>query len=417
MEVKTRKILSIEAIRGFAALYVMLGHIVLILHPFIFFPASKFLVKTIFGYGHQAVILFFIVSGFSIHYSSVNSDLSNSKEIKDYYYKRFRRIYPLLFISLIFSLIVLWITGIESGWLRNILSFFMVTDISSGSIADPIATNFPIWSLSYEVIYYLLYPLVVLGIKNYGIRKVFAYSFILSAVASIFTIAGWNNHLSNVLQMYWIWLAGAYMGELMLSRQKITIKYFKGWLIMSVALMFTLEKALFFTDWFWAIFFSLLMFTVFFPAINKPKLSDRLIEGCISFIAVSVCFFITYIPSIVYHTALVRIILLCISFSIFILYFLKVEQMKQALRKLINPFVRTGGFSYAVYILHWPILVLFSTLFKEYYQESFGFLLCFIILYICIVITSSWAAEIKLQPLVAKIMNRHYYSKRKNGMQ
>jgi len=60
------KIFSIEAIRGFAAIYVIIGHIVLLYNPQNFFPQIGFLIKTAFSFGHQAVILFFIVSGFSI---------------------------------------------------------------------------------------------------------------------------------------------------------------------------------------------------------------------------------------------------------------------------------------------------------------------------------------------------------------
>ena len=66
---KTQKILSIEAIRGFAAIYVVLGHIILLFQPYTLFPKFEFLIKTAFGYGHEAVILFFIVSGFSIQYA------------------------------------------------------------------------------------------------------------------------------------------------------------------------------------------------------------------------------------------------------------------------------------------------------------------------------------------------------------
>jgi len=77
MAEKKKIILSIEAIRGIAAIYVMLGHIVQLYQVYSYFPGYEFAIKTVFGYGHQAVLLFFIVSGFSITYSSYDIDLSS----------------------------------------------------------------------------------------------------------------------------------------------------------------------------------------------------------------------------------------------------------------------------------------------------------------------------------------------------
>lgn len=135
------KILSIEAIRGFAAIYVLLGHIVLLYKPYSFIPRYEFLIKTLFGYGHQAVILFFIVSGFSIHYSSSTVNFIKKGSLKDYLFKRMRRIYPLFLISIVLAYLVLYHIQIPSNWIRNTLSFFFLTDLSTGLIAAPIPTN------------------------------------------------------------------------------------------------------------------------------------------------------------------------------------------------------------------------------------------------------------------------------------
>ena len=144
MAYKGKRILSIEAIRGGAAIYVMLGHIVQLYQIPSHFPHYEFFIKTIFGYGHQAVLLFFIVSGFSITYSSSIANLSDFNALKEYLFKRFRRIYPLFFIVLVVSLVVLQITGIDSSLARNILSFLFLTDTASGALINPIPTNYPI---------------------------------------------------------------------------------------------------------------------------------------------------------------------------------------------------------------------------------------------------------------------------------
>ena len=90
---------------------------------------------------------------------------------------------------------------------------------------------------------------------------------------------------------------------------------------------------------------------------------------------------------------------------------MEVEKIEELLRTLVKPFVRAGGYSYAVYIFHWPLLVLSVWLFKDYYKASFWILLSVIILSVGFVVSISWAAEKKLQPLMASLLDQHYYAK------
>src|SRR5207244_10713835 len=88
------KLYRLEAIRGLAAIYVLFNY-VFIKGPVINGKDYSFL----FHFGQEAVILFFLLSGFVIEYSFQKS---TDKSFKLYFLKRFLRIYiPLLLIFVV----------------------------------------------------------------------------------------------------------------------------------------------------------------------------------------------------------------------------------------------------------------------------------------------------------------------------
>lgn len=351
-------ILTIEGIRGFAAIYVMLGHFVLLYKPYTFTPGLEFVIKTLFGYGHQAVILFFIVSGFSIHYSSTKYDFTNKRDLNDYFFKRIRRIYPLFLISLLIALVVLYITKSPSDWNRNILSFLFLTDISKGAIVDPIQTNFPIWSLSYEIIYYLLYPFLLFYLRKFNLKKILIISFIVSLLAGFFEFANVQNHLSNVIQLYWVWVMGVIIAEFKMKNIKISITYFYGIFVISIAMMFTLEKLFLLRDWAWALFFSLLILS-YFKDSEKLTFNKKIINVTIGLIGIGTCYLLTNNENVLFHPIMLRFILVLMILLTFMIVFIPIQYFQNYIRILLSPFVKAGYFSYAIYIFHWPLILLF----------------------------------------------------------
>lgn len=403
------KIVSIEAIRGFAAIYVLLGHIVQLYKPYSFFPEYEFLIKTLFGYGHQVVILFFIVSGFSIHYSSSNIDFTKNKNLNEYLFKRGRRLYPLFLISLIIAFFVLYLTQMQSDLIRNTLSFFFLTDISTGSIADPIPTNFPIWSLSYEVVYYLLYPILLIGLKKIGLKKIVILSVIISLLSGLFGLLVFQNHLSNVFQLYWTWVIGAAIAEMKIQNSKYSTTYLKGFLVLSIAFMFTLEKLDLLRDWSWAIFFSLVIFSFFSNEENKrilPKIGNLFI----GLSGIGICYFLTFSESVTFHPQLLRPILILFAIISLFINLLPLHLIQTVLRSFLKPFVGSGSFSYALYIFHWPLILFSLHLFKDYIQSNLWLFIGTISLNLISIFLLAWYCEVHLQPKIAKRLNRLYYS-------
>lgn len=142
------RLLGIEALRGFAAVYVFIGHAVLsLIRPegVAAFP---------FKFGGEAVILFFLISGFTVTYSHLNS---TDQCFKDYFRKRFLRIYPIFALSLLISIISYPERGIQ--WPELIGNIFMLQEYSLSRFGVLVDTyrNPALWSLSYEWWFYILF--------------------------------------------------------------------------------------------------------------------------------------------------------------------------------------------------------------------------------------------------------------------
>ena len=147
--------MRLEAVRGLAAFYVVLHHML---------PNSYLIGNVNVGYfvrfGQEAVILFFLLSGFVINYSH---RLGSDKTFRRYFQNRFYRIYIPLFFAFIISYLSF---SYNAGSLQNIDiktllgNVFMLQDwefARPNAIVDSYMNNGPLWSLSYEWWFYMLY--------------------------------------------------------------------------------------------------------------------------------------------------------------------------------------------------------------------------------------------------------------------
>jgi peptidoglycan/LPS O-acetylase OafA/YrhL len=167
---KTFSIL-LDLTRFFAALLVFFHHSEQILKDNRLSPIASF--------GHDAVIFFFILSGFVIGYVSKHKE----KNITDYSVARLARIYSVALPSLIL-VYVLYLLGNQffpavyadytnPGWAKIFISSFAFINQSQWwSISVP--TNGPYWSICYEVWYYVIFGIAfyVIGYKKYILLSV-----------------------------------------------------------------------------------------------------------------------------------------------------------------------------------------------------------------------------------------------------
>jgi len=200
------RLIHLDFLRGFAALLVVVEH----LRAFLFLPYSKIKCSGIFlklfyfitCLGHQAVIVFFVLSGFLVGGSVLNSFQKGTWTWSGYLIRRMSRLWVVLIPALILTL--LWdhagisinTSGYNGGYLDLYhsgpgpnhpvdLSFksFIGNLFFLQTVVVPVfGTNGPLWSLANEFWYYLIFP-VGLALFTTKIRSNrFVYIIILTFI-------------------------------------------------------------------------------------------------------------------------------------------------------------------------------------------------------------------------------------------
>lgn len=174
------KIYSIQALRGVAALMVVLGHLNAYLNDVY---TQKNLGDLLFFNGAVGVDIFFIISGFIIALATERKESSAS--IK-FIVKRVLRIYPVyVFCFIAFTLITTGLFLKQSAdiplWFSrdNIISSLSFLPLRTGDSAPFYGYSLIItaWTLSYEIYFYILFCLAMAVSHRY--RAVIASSFIV----------------------------------------------------------------------------------------------------------------------------------------------------------------------------------------------------------------------------------------------
>jgi peptidoglycan/LPS O-acetylase OafA/YrhL len=215
---KKNRLEKLEALRGFAALYVVFFHVL---------PQKIYLlginVGTIFRFGPEAVIVFFVLSGFVIKYTF---EKSADKSFRFYFTRRFIRLYiPLFFIFLLGYLLKCYAEGnIASPEWRTLLgNIFMLQDVISQKphvIAAAYMGNGVLWSLSYEWWFYMLFFLLITNIQSSKLN-IWVNIITITAAASYVVYPFMLNRLAMYFAIWWI---GARFADTYIKGEKYTIK-------------------------------------------------------------------------------------------------------------------------------------------------------------------------------------------------
>lgn len=231
-----QRLYRLEAVRGLAAIYVVLHHTI---------PHSTVLAGINVGiflrFGQEAVILFFLLSGFVINYSFQHS---SDKSFSNYFFKRSTRIFiPLFFIYLIGYLTLSYNDGrlINPDLITLLKNIFMLQDwdkVKPNVIAAPYMGNIPLWSLSYEWWFYMLYFPIATRI-NSGFKQALFVFGISMLMAALYV---WQpNFVFRILAYLGIWWVGVYLSELYLKGKHRSFKN----LLFPIGVMFALSAILF----------------------------------------------------------------------------------------------------------------------------------------------------------------------------
>lgn len=157
-EYHPKHIESIESLRGVAALMILLYHLAeLVKIPL---PGSLGFISTHFGLG---VPLFYTISGFALAYGYADR-LNKPAQIKRFYIRRLFRIAPLFYTMLCLWLLANWVVWNTTVSFRTIaLNMSFLFGLIPGQHESIVWAG---WSIGIEMLYYLIFPVIVVLIPN-----------------------------------------------------------------------------------------------------------------------------------------------------------------------------------------------------------------------------------------------------------
>ena len=181
----------IDGIRALAALYVVISHMWLEVWPVFYQQSPTGLLYTLTGwmaYAHIAVSVFIVVSGFSLTIPVVRNGGRFKQGWNGFLVRRARRILPTYYLAIAFCLVLIWTcVGQKTGthwdlsvpitWRDVWLHIFLIQDATSTA-----GINHAFWSIGVEWRIYLLFPLLVVIQRRFGVGATLAVGICSSAI-------------------------------------------------------------------------------------------------------------------------------------------------------------------------------------------------------------------------------------------
>jgi peptidoglycan/LPS O-acetylase OafA/YrhL len=310
----------LDAMRGLATLVVFLGHVHFFLMPFSLNDALSSgailtiiftIIMQLFVFGHQAVILFVFLSGFWVAYSQMKRKLSK----KDFLKRRITKVYLPYVFALIFSLGIDLIGNFlfpefYSQFIMSVNNFFS-TLFLYGALYSGFGSNVPLITVALIIFCYLLFAIFEKHLKIgilVGIIGTIAYFVFLEPILTIFVY--WN-----------IWLMGAIISKIYFEKKSFKLKNIKHKLIARIFDIIT------------GLFILWVLYKNYIYVLDYSNLIAYVIEDLI--------------------------LGLCMSY---LTYRLLTTKFEITLPKLFN---KLSDHSYSLYLIHYPIIVIFYAYFGK----------------------------------------------------
>lgn len=210
MKYQTERWQSLDALRGFLALYVC-GHHFTVLSKSLWDYLQIPYVPSLFSCGHEAVIGFFLLSGFVIM-KAHGKDRFHGRAICRFLFLRFRRLYGIYLIALFLSWLFMPAEGVSMASLGKELPLNLLF-LQDWRSADPdlgvFYSNGPLWSLPYEVAYYLTFPFLMAIRQKVGTIAVMVIILGLSLFGWACELSDHKTQFSLILALGGVWWLGA----------------------------------------------------------------------------------------------------------------------------------------------------------------------------------------------------------------
>lgn len=214
------RIRELDALRGIAALVVFIHHVFVIFNDevrSVVTGAAFAVLDVVQAQNKAAVLTFFVLSGYAIGLATRGREPVTRSALADYASRRARRILPLYWISLAWTAALGWVyaVGEPSFSLETLIGnilFLQTSAIAKGNWFDPFGLNGPYWSLSYEVFFYAMLPAVLLVTQKRSFASHPRTVLVGLGCAATFVGFSGNNLLpspfSEFLVPWVVWLVG-----------------------------------------------------------------------------------------------------------------------------------------------------------------------------------------------------------------
>jgi peptidoglycan/LPS O-acetylase OafA/YrhL len=181
---------GLDGIRGLAALFVVANHVFLRAFPVDHAPfwAAWFI------YGRFAVVVFIVLSGFSLALSPARHGWRHDG-LSSFAIRRARRILPAYWAALAFSLAVAWLVVPAPGQAVPGARSVVVNGLLVQNLVGAPSPNRSFWSIAVEAQLYLLFPLLLLMVRRWG-----AAVMVASVTLVVATVGIVDPHATFVVQ-------------------------------------------------------------------------------------------------------------------------------------------------------------------------------------------------------------------------
>ena len=181
---RPRRLAGLDGLRGLAAVYVVIYHV--FLRAFHGYPVDRVpFWASWFGYGRFAVVVFIVLSGFSLSLSPARHGW-RLDAISRFAQRRAWRILPAYWAALAFSLAVAWLIVPQPGNGVPDAKSVIVNGLLVQNIVSAHSPNGAFWSMAVEAQLYLLFPLLLVIVRQWsGIVMVAIVTLVVAAVGVI----------------------------------------------------------------------------------------------------------------------------------------------------------------------------------------------------------------------------------------
>jgi peptidoglycan/LPS O-acetylase OafA/YrhL len=190
---------ALTGLRFFLALWVIATHLIGTGHvyePVVLMLPSP--LQDIIRRGYQAVPTFFVLSGFVLARTYGHTEWTR-RNFRKYLAGRFARVYPVYLLSLlIVSPFIVKAQDLHKGWLVA-----MHLTLTQGWFAGHYTAgwNTPAWSLSCEIFFYLIFPLLMVPMKNRGWRRTLGAALLACVLTQAMWAAGVSDQIKPIVHL------------------------------------------------------------------------------------------------------------------------------------------------------------------------------------------------------------------------